>query len=51
MLAGTLTPTHFTDVLVFGSSQEYVTSCGDVQVGRVELGEGGLNIWAQSGGV
>ena len=51
MLAGALTSTHFADIFVLGSSQEDVTSRGDVQVGRVQLGEGRLNIRAQSGAI
>ena len=49
VLAGTLTPTHFADVLVLSSPKEDVASSGYVQVRRVELSEGCLNIWAQSG--
>lgn len=45
VLTGTLASAHFTDVLVLCSPKEDVTSCGNVKVGRVELGKGRLNIW------
>ena len=48
VFAGTFSATHLTDVLVFCTSKEYRTTCGYVQVGSVELGEGGLNIGTQS---
>ena len=51
MLARTLPSTHVTDILVLSSSQEDVPSRGNVQVGRVKLGEGRLNVRAQGGAV
>ena len=44
VLAGAFTSAHLTDILVLGSSQENVAPRGDVQVGRVKLGEGRLNV-------
>jgi hypothetical protein len=51
MLARALSSAHITDVLVLGSSQEDVPSRGNVQVGRVKLGEGRLDVRAQGGAV
>lgn len=51
VLARALPSAHVADVLVLGSSQEDVPSRGDVQIGRVKLGEGRLDVRAEGGGV